>query len=302
MAAVCGLRAPVSRESISSMAAPLTIFVPVTHYVRRYLLEAVESVLAQTSCSWELLLVVDGDRIGHFREVLSEAVRDPRVRLIGRGGGEGLAAAYNTAMRQAQTAFIAPLLGDDLLAPDAVSVMQAAITARPDADFFYGGRRYVDDDGGAISGAYLPPETLTQELFVSGSPVKHLMCWRVETGLACGGVDPTLGNFAADDYDFPWTMFEAGAVFQPVREVLYVYRDHRSGVRLTTHIPRDVQKRALLRILAKHGVSPEVARRRARDALRGYMRQSLYRNEWHQRLVEWIGVRPTRAWREPYRQ
>lgn len=284
------------------MAAPITIFIPVTHYVRQYLLEAVASLFAQTSLTWELLFVVDSDRIPHFREVLAEYVEDPRVRLAGRDGGEGIAAAYNTAMRRAQTAFIAPLLGDDLLAPDAVSVMQAAIAARPDVDFFYAGRRFVDDDGASVSGAYLPPETVSRESFVVGSPIKHLMCWRVERGLACGGVDQTLGNFAADDYDFPWTMFEAGAIFQPVPHALYVYRDHRSGVRLTTHIPKDIQKQTLLRILEKHGVSPVVARERVRHASRGYMRQSLYRNTWHQRLIEWIGVRPTRMWREPYRQ
>lgn len=284
------------------MTAPLSIFLPVTHYVPRYLEEGVASVFSQTSPDWELLLVVDSDRIGHFTDFLQGAAGDPRVRVIGRQGGAGLAAAYNTAMRQARTPFMTPLLGDDLLAPEAVSVLQTARAERPEVDFFFSGRRYIDDEGGAISGAYLPHEPLTRERFIAGSPVKHLMCWRVAAALACGGVDPSLGNFAADDYDFPWTMFESGAIFKALPQVLYLYRDHRMGVRLTTHITKDIQKWTLRAILKKHGVPEAIVREQVRVASRGYMRQSLFRNAWHRRLHEWIGMRPGRAWREPYRQ
>lgn len=285
-----------------TLAPPITIFIPVAHYVREYLLEAVGSVLAQTSPLWELILVVDDDKMNHFRQVIGEAARDPRVRFTGTAPGCGLAAAYNAAMASARTPFIASLLGDDRLEEEAVSALQAAIAAHQDADFFHTGRRYIDDRGASISGAYAPTETLTGEQFIAGSPVKHLMCWRVARGLACGGVDESLGNHAADDYDFPWTMFEAGAVFRAIPQALYIYRDHRNGVRLTTHVPKDEQKATLLRILEKHGVPKAEARRRVRAASRGYLRQSLFLNTWHQRLAEWIGFRVTRAWREPYRQ
>jgi len=123
----------------------------------------------------------------------------------------------------------------------------------------------------------------------------------VSAGLACGGVDETLNNFASDDFDFPWTMLDHGAVFHPIHRVLYMCRDHRDGFRLTTHVPRSVQRRELRRILEKHGVAPALVRRRVRHGSRNYLRQSLFGNGLHRWLLERLGFDATRGWREPYR-
>ena len=58
-------------------------------------------------------------------------------------------------------------------------------------------------------------------------------------GLASGGVDESLNNFGSDDYDFPWTMLEHGAVSTRFPRPLYIFRDHREGYRLTTHVPAE---------------------------------------------------------------
>lgn len=278
----------------------ITVFMPVTHYHRAYLEQAVECVFQQTRSDWRLLIVVDEDQQPHFRNLLPAAMADQRVRLI-PNQGRLLGGAYNTAMRAAETSFMAVLLGDDLWAPDAVEVLGQAIRDNDGADFFYSGRRYIDGAGQRLSSDYLPTQPVTTESFSTGSPVKHLLCWRVSKGLACGGVDETLNNFASDDFDFPWTMLDHGAVFQPVHRVLYMCRDHRDGVRLTTHVPRSVQRRELRRILEKHGVPPAQARRRVRADSGNYLRQSLFRNHLHRWLRERLGFDATQGWREPYR-
>jgi hypothetical protein len=222
------------------------------------------------------------------------------VRLV-PSTGRLLAGAYNSAMRAAETEFIAALLGDDLLAPDAVEVVGACIAAHPDVDFFHSGRYFIDGDNRRLSGDYQPTTAVTAASFVTGSPVKHLMCWRTRLGLASGGVDETLNNFGSDDYDFPWTMLEHGARFHAIAKPLYVFRDHRTGYRLTTHVPRALQRRELRRILRKHGVARAVIRQRVRAANRDYLRQSLFRNALHRWLRERIGFDAGQGWREPYR-
>lgn len=278
----------------------VTAFIPIKHYHKSYLRQAIDSVFRQTRTDWRLLLLVDEARIPHFQHILAEPLADARVRLVPRQG-RLLAGAYNSAMRAAETEFVAVLLGDDLLAPDAVQTLGEHIEAHPRADFFHSGRYFIDGDNRRISSDYAPVTPVTAERFLETSPVKHLFCWRASLGLSCGGVDESLNNFASDDYDFPWTMLEHGAVFHAIPKPLYIVRDHRDGYRLTTHVPRSVQRSELARILAKHGVPADIIRQRVRHATRDYLRQSLFRNRLDRWILERIGFDARRGWREPYR-
>ena len=279
----------------------LTIFIPVRHFHPRHLASAFASVFAQTRDDWKLLIVEDSPEHGDFRSVLGNRLSDPRVRIV-RRTGTMLGAAYNTAMREADTDFIAALLADDMLANNAVETLGDYLKRFPEGDFFHTGRYFIDGNGKRISADYPPGRVSSREDFLSVSPVKHLMCWRRSAGLACGGVDETLRNFASDDWDFPWTMFDHGAVFVPVPLPLYVFRDHRDGYRLTTHVNRDVQIAALRTILAKHGATPDDIEALVRDAKRGYLKQSLFRNAVHRWIKERVGYDATSGWRERYRQ
>jgi hypothetical protein len=278
----------------------ITVFIPIKHYHERFLREAVASVRQQTSPAWTLLLLVDEARFPEFEALLPDALADPRVRLVARHG-RLLAGAYNSAMRAADTEFITVLLGDDMLAEPAIETVARHIASDPRADVFYTGRVFVDAEGRRISSDYAPVTPITHERFLEGSPIKHLFCWRVSVGLGCGGVDETLNNFGSDDWDFPWTMFDHGAVFHAVDAPLYRFRDHREGYRLTTHVPRSVQRRELARILGKHGVSKRDIPRLVRYATRTYLQQSLFRNRLHRWILEKLGFDARRGWRERYR-
>ena len=278
----------------------VTIFMPVRHFHAGFLRQAVASVFAQTRTDWKLLIVGDPAEGGHFRQVLADEISDPRVRVIDREGRR-LAGAYNSAMRSADTEFIAALLGDDMLAPNAVEVLGKHIRSHPATDFFHSGRYFIDANNVRVSSEYLPRSSFTNENFWKMSPVKHLLCWRRSMGLACGGVDETLDNFGSDDLDFPWSMFEHGAVFTAIPHALYVFRDHRDGYRLTTHVTRDVQLNGLRRILEKHGTPPAVVAARLRYARRTYLRQSLFRSPLHRWIMEKMGFNANAGWHESYR-
>jgi hypothetical protein len=103
-------------------------------------------------------------------------------------------------------------------------------------------------------------------------------------------MDESLNSVGPDDFDFPWTMAERGAVFHAVPDCLYLYREHRSCYRLTTHLPRSVQSRELRRILRKHGIGWLDATRAAAAARRGYLRQCLYRSPLDRWLKRRFGM------------
>jgi glycosyltransferase involved in cell wall biosynthesis len=280
--------------------ALLTALMPVRDYHPPYLRAALDSLRDQSSPDWELLVIAEPEDLGALAAALADDLRDPRIELIANDGRR-LAGAFNTGMRRSRTEFVAILLADDMWAREAVAVLGEALRVHPEVDFLHSSRRIVDGDGQAISSVHRARETFSLAEFArGGSPVKHLLCWRRSTALALGGMDETLNSVGPDDFDFPWSMAEAGARFRAIPECLYLYRDHRECFRLTTHLPASVHARELRRILRKHGHGRLAALRFAVIARRTYLRQCLYRSPLEQRVRERLGLGPRRAWRDTY--
>lgn len=272
---------------------------PVKGYHEPYLHEAVLSMLAQTSPDWRLLVITGYAERAKLEGVLARYLADPRIELIASETGL-IAANLNAGMRAAKTDFVASLFGDDLWEPGAVEALANAITANPQSDFFYSWRRFVDENGRSISSVYRCQTTVSADDFLLSAPVKQLLCWSREKGLAVGGIDESLGSVGVDDFDFPWTMAEQGATFKAVPECLYVVRDHREGFRLTTHLTLSHHKRELARIMRKHGADDATIAARLAIAERSYLRQCLYRSRIDRWLKTLRGHDPRRGWRETY--
>jgi hypothetical protein len=269
---------------------------PVKHFHERFLLEAVDSIFAQTDPAWRLLVVGERSRMAAIRRVLAAPLTDPRVELIPTCGRK-LAGKFNTGMRHAGTPFVSILLGDDLWAPEAIAVLTREIAAHPEVDFFHSARRFVDDDGTPVSSVHPARADVSPQDFVDGHPVRHLLCWRRQLALDIGGMDESLNSVGPDDFDFPWLMSDHGACFKAVQECLYIVRDHRAGYRLTTHLPLKTHKREMVRIMEKHGAPPAAIEERLRIAERSYLQQCLYRSRLDRALK--AGRTPA-IWREPY--
>jgi glycosyltransferase involved in cell wall biosynthesis len=278
----------------------LTALIPVKEYVPEYLREAVGSLLAQSSPRWRALVIHPRGLRAELQAELGEAAADARIEFVEEEGRK-LAGALNTGMRAAETEFTAILLADDLWAPEAVEILERNIAAHPQVDFFHSARRVIDDEGRSISGVLPAEANVRLETFLDHAPVKHILCWRRELALSIGGIDESLNSVGPDDYDFPWSMAEAGARFGAVQECLYVYRDHRAGYRLTTHLPRRTHLRETRRILRKHAVPRAEIRRRLAAARKGYLRQCLYSSPLDAWLKRARGHDPARGWRESYR-
>jgi glycosyltransferase involved in cell wall biosynthesis len=110
-----------------------TISVVIPTYDRRALLmEAVESVRAQTFAGWELLVADDGSTDGSADAV--EALHDPRIRVLRLPHAGQAAAARNAGVRAARGEWVAFLDSDDVWAPHKLAVqldLTRAAGARP---------------------------------------------------------------------------------------------------------------------------------------------------------------------------
>jgi glycosyltransferase involved in cell wall biosynthesis len=284
---------------VTITADGITALLPLRAYHPQFLDKAVNSLLSQTSPDWELKIIVERSDAGKFEDVLQHALQDSRIDLV-INRGRKLAGAINSGMSAATTDFVALLLGDDEWAPQAIEVLSGAIQRHPDSDFFHSSRRYIDETGAFISSIYQSRQNVTLADFRAGTPVKHLLCWRRSLAMQFGGLDESLNSVGPDDFDFPWTMAEHGAVFQSVDECLYHYREHDECFRLTTELPRSLHEKEIQRVLQKHGLTRDEINAWIESGRRSYLQQCKYDSQW-QRWFYRLTNRTRRMHRPTYR-
>jgi glycosyltransferase involved in cell wall biosynthesis len=249
----------------------VTVLLPCKVVKPEFLKDALDSVIGQTAPDWLLIAIIDRDSPDSVKAVISRYLADPRVRMV-VNEGRFLAGALNTGMRHAETEFICILLGDDRLDADAISTLKKNIRENPGVDFFHSSRAHIDS-AGKIRGDIMPskPGFALDYFKTNGSPVKHLLCWRRLKGLDVGGMNEETGFHGPDDYDFPWTMAEAGCSFKAIPECLYYYRIHHETYRLTTDIPLHMQVEALRKIFKRHNATVQETESYVQRALDSYL-------------------------------
>ena len=284
------------------MNPPLvTILVPCRNPMPFFFREALRSVFLQSSSSWKLILIPDSFNDLSELNILSEWMnaKEKRISVI-KNASKLITGALNTGMRHVRSPYVCSLLCDDLLDNKTIEVLDRYINEYPDIDFFHSSRMYIDESGKPISSIYRARESFKPSDFKNSGPVKHLMCWKVQSALSIGGMDESLGFHGADDYDFPWCMAEAGFSFKAIPECLYYYRDHREHYRLTTHVPLQKQINELKKILRKHGlndreIEDQIERRKSK-----YLKQAVYLDDEDKEDKESMNYDIKSGWRQKY--
>lgn len=107
---------------------------------KQYVQKAIDSVLAQSSDDWELIIVDDGSEDG-TRDVLRQYT-DPRIRTYRLSNSRGKARCLNEALARSSGRFLLELDGDDWLEPTAVEEILRLVDDWPqDAACIYGNVR-----------------------------------------------------------------------------------------------------------------------------------------------------------------
>jgi glycosyltransferase involved in cell wall biosynthesis len=126
--------------------ATVSVIMP-AYDVAPYIGAAIESVIAQTTTAWELLIVDDGSTDSTADIVRAYLDRDSRVRLL-QQANRGISGARNAALRESSGEFLAILDSDDLWEPDYLTAQLAIFAKHPDVaivtgnGWFLGGRRH----------------------------------------------------------------------------------------------------------------------------------------------------------------
>ena len=146
MAGVADDRAPTPRVSVV-----MPVFNGAT-----YLVEALESVLAQSLEELELVVVDDGSQDASGAIIKRFARTDPRVRLLTHERNLGISAALNHGCRLARSPYIARLDSDDIALPGRLSRQAGFLDAHPSVACVGGAIIFIDARGGRLSTQRFP--------------------------------------------------------------------------------------------------------------------------------------------------
>lgn len=203
-----------------------SIVTPVYETPAKVLTEMLSSVRRQRFEDWQLCLVDDASGASHVGEILGRAAsRDPRISFERRAENGGIVAASNDALRLAEGEFVALLDHDDKLHPDALALVDEAISGNPETDYLYTDEDKIDARG-RHAGPFLKsdwsPERMRTQMYTC-----HLSVFRRSLVEEVGGFDPAFEG--AQDWDLVLKATERARAVLHVPRVLYHWRGLESS-------------------------------------------------------------------------
>lgn len=182
-----------------------------------YLDEAVESVLAQTCQSFEIIVINDGSTDERTVQLL-QTYKKPNLAVI-HTPNRGPSAARNTGIQQAQGRYILPLDADDRIAPTYLEKAIAILDKEPNTGIVYSQAELF----GGLTGSFeLPPYSFPEILL--GNMIVNTSLYRKADWEKVGGYNENM-IWGWEDYDFWLSLIELGRDAFQIPEVLYFHRE-----------------------------------------------------------------------------
>jgi glycosyltransferase involved in cell wall biosynthesis len=249
-----------SAALVPAGALPLVTIVALCYNHRRFLAEALDSILAQTYTNVEVWLVDDASTDGSAEILQQYAARNSAWRLLLLPENVGNCRAFNQAFRQSQGEFIIDFATDDVLLPDRVT-RQVQAFQKLDASYgvVYSNAELLDE-AGQLLGLHHRPDPATGRLHprpASGHVFADVlaryfistptMLMRRACLAALGGYDEAL---AYEDFDF-WVRASREWHFFYLDEVTTRKRKHPSSLSTRAYRRHDPFLLSTLRVCEK---------------------------------------------------
>lgn len=202
------------------------------HNARRYIGEAVESILNQQGITFELIVVDDASSDGSYDVVDALAKVDDRVRLIRLEQNCGLAVALNAGVAEAQAPFLARLDADDIAMPERLIRQRDFLVAHPDIAFLGSAMFSIGAESQLVGWPPAVPMTDSDQIawrlhFVN--PIVHpTIMTRTDTLRVNPYNDDPLYRYC-EDYEL-WCRLNATHKFTNLTLPLIKYRHHQGQV------------------------------------------------------------------------
>lgn len=248
----------------------ISVVVPAFNH-EAYVVEALESVLAQSLGDLELIVIDDASRDGTWDAIHS--VRDPRIRALRHAGNQGAHQTLNEGLTLARGRYLAILNSDDRYHPERLARLVHALGDAP---------RLAFSDIGFMDGKGLPaPQHERAHDYAEACRRAGQLPpagWLLSSNLAIStsnflfprSLFERVGSFANLRYTHDWDWALRASVQLPpmwLRETLLEYRVHPANTLAEDDVWRHVHENAYIQTLALGGSLEGLDARQACTAL-----------------------------------
>ncbi|MBX2914621.1 MAG: glycosyltransferase [Cyclobacteriaceae bacterium] len=187
------------------MANPLVTIICVCYNQARFVMEALDSVVAQTYQPIELIVIDDGSTDGSAKIIKQWITSHPETVMLLNGANMGYCKTFNKAAALAKGKYLIDLSADDVLLPNRVDVGVRALEA-PQAGVTFSDAEHVNEAGIKISlhsdrfpHHTVPSGNIYEELIARFFICSPTMMFSRAMFNELGGYDETL---MYEDFDF----------------------------------------------------------------------------------------------------
>lgn len=205
----------------------ISIVVPAFKTPEKFLRQMIDSLIAQTYQNWELCIANASPEDASMEYVLKEyAQKDQRIVWKKLVQNLGIAENTNAAFEMATGEFVGLLDHDDLLAPNALYEIAAALEQDREIDVLYTDEDKVRADLSEHFQPHLKPD-FNQDLLRANNYICHFFVVRKSIVESNGGFRREFDG--AQDYDFIFRCTEQARKIHHVPEILYHWRTHQAS-------------------------------------------------------------------------
>jgi len=176
----------------------ISIVVPTYNTEKKYLLEMIESVLAQTYNHWELCIADDASINNEMIEVLKKyESKYKNIKIIYRELNGHISQASNSALELATGEYIVFLDHDDTLAPNALYEIVKKLNENRELKLIYTDEDKIDENGVRYEPHF--KSGWNPDMFLSQNYICHLTCIKKDIVDKLDGF--RVGYEGSQDYD-----------------------------------------------------------------------------------------------------
>lgn len=200
---------------------PITVLMPV-YNAEKYLVNAINSILAQTHGEFEFLIINDGST-DHTGEIL-DSYRDSRIKIIHQDN-KGVAAALRLGIEEAEGEYIARMDADDESLPARLEIQKNCLDQNREVVLVYGRHDLIDSQSRIIrkSKEVGFSKTITRWLLIWKNILTHPTVMMRNNVLKKHGLNYRLETNGAEDFDL-WNRLSMFGDFLFLPQVLLRYR------------------------------------------------------------------------------
>lgn len=205
----------------------ISVAVPAYRTPEKFLVQMIDSLLAQTYGNWELCIANGSPEDGAMKKVLEEYTKkDSRIRVSELTENKGIAGNTNVALEMARGEFVGLLDHDDLLAPNALYEIVRALDEDRTLDAVYTDEDKVTTELDEHFQPHLKPD-FNLDLLRSNNYICHFFVVRRSIVQKVGGFRQEFDG--AQDHDFIFRCIETAEKVGHIPEILYHWRTHKAS-------------------------------------------------------------------------